>query len=323
MPRLGPGSSTFKPHILTDPADGFSNPPISRSNVDFPQPDAPIKQTNSPLLMVSDAFLSAKIVPPGPSKDFESALISRMGVPLAMLRAPCQGLAPAPLHDLIRYETGQSDDDHSGNDDFGAGQLARIHDHGAKAGLNPGHFADDDHHPGETEAEPKTREDAGKRGWQDDLRKHRGPGGAEHAGGFEKARIDAADPESCIDQNRIKSPQEDEKECTLRADTENDHRKRRPSRDGHRAQELECGLQSSADGRNPPDQHAKRKRRKRCQSKSPIDARSGRQEMGEEHPAESIVIEAAKRQIPNRAAYLHGRRDQAAAIVFCGGPPEQ
>jgi hypothetical protein len=48
MPRLGPGPVIGMPHIKTSPCVAASNPAAMRSRVDFPQPDAPIRQTNSP-----------------------------------------------------------------------------------------------------------------------------------------------------------------------------------------------------------------------------------------------------------------------------------
>src|SRR5262249_7624965 len=55
MPRSGPGPATGAFHILTLPALGASNPPISRNKVDLPQPEAPIRQMNSPSSIVSEA----------------------------------------------------------------------------------------------------------------------------------------------------------------------------------------------------------------------------------------------------------------------------
>jgi hypothetical protein len=47
---LGPRASIGAPDMKACPRVGDSNPATIRSNVDFPHPDAPIRQTNSPLL---------------------------------------------------------------------------------------------------------------------------------------------------------------------------------------------------------------------------------------------------------------------------------
>ena len=70
-----------------------------------------------------------------------------------MLRAPGQQAAAEHHHGVVGEESGDADDGHAGDDDLGAGKLAGVHDHGAEAGLDAGHLADDDHYPGEAEAQ--------------------------------------------------------------------------------------------------------------------------------------------------------------------------
>ena len=48
MPRSGPGPTIASPSIVTLPLVGISSPATMFSSVDFPQPDAPTMQTNSP-----------------------------------------------------------------------------------------------------------------------------------------------------------------------------------------------------------------------------------------------------------------------------------
>ena len=49
MPRSGPGPAIGLSHIKACPRVGVSKPATMRNSVDFPQPEAPIRQTNSPL----------------------------------------------------------------------------------------------------------------------------------------------------------------------------------------------------------------------------------------------------------------------------------
>ena len=46
------------PHTFIVPSKSLSSPPIRYSSVDFPLPDAPIRDTNSPCLTSSDILLS-------------------------------------------------------------------------------------------------------------------------------------------------------------------------------------------------------------------------------------------------------------------------
>src|ERR1700730_17103444 len=68
------------PHISPCPDGGCSKPAMMRSNVDLPQPDAPIRQMNSPLWMVRLAPDSALIGWACSLKNFETSLISTIGV---------------------------------------------------------------------------------------------------------------------------------------------------------------------------------------------------------------------------------------------------
>src|SRR5579864_2802784 len=52
MPRLGSGPAIGLPHIKASPDEGVSKPARMRSRVDLPQPEAPIRQTNSPLAIL-------------------------------------------------------------------------------------------------------------------------------------------------------------------------------------------------------------------------------------------------------------------------------
>ncbi len=62
MPRVGSGPAIGRPHIRASPEEGWSKPAMMRSRVDLPQPEAPIRQMNSPLLIERLAPESAWIV---------------------------------------------------------------------------------------------------------------------------------------------------------------------------------------------------------------------------------------------------------------------
>ena len=64
MPRLGPGPDIGTPHIRLSPCVAVSNPAAIRSSVDLPQPDAPIRQMNSPFLTFRLAPRKASIDQP-------------------------------------------------------------------------------------------------------------------------------------------------------------------------------------------------------------------------------------------------------------------
>jgi hypothetical protein len=118
MPRSGPGPAIRLPFISTSPSLGVSNPAIIRSRVDFPQPEAPIRQTNSPRPISRLTALSASISPPAVTNRLLTASILRIGLSAgadavrgrnlgrtsatsAMLRAPAQDAAAQRADRLV------------------------------------------------------------------------------------------------------------------------------------------------------------------------------------------------------------------------------
>ena len=102
---LASGQRQHKPYVVTKQVDsaspllGGSKPAMIRSRVDLPQPEAPIRQMNSPLAIVRLAPDSALIVWSCSLKTLSTPLISMMGSP-----RPCgagdaaeAGAAEAPL----------------------------------------------------------------------------------------------------------------------------------------------------------------------------------------------------------------------------------
>src|SRR5882724_11816464 len=135
MPRSGAGPRIGLSHISALPRVAVSNPATMRSNVDLPQPEAPIRQTNSPLLTRRFASRSASMRSPLNSNCLVKPLSSRIGtVASDIVRAPAQQPAAEPHHDAIGDETRNADHDHAGDDNLRSRKLPRFHDDRAQAG---------------------------------------------------------------------------------------------------------------------------------------------------------------------------------------------
>src|SRR5262245_15090277 len=148
MPRDGSGPSIGLPHISAWPDEGCSKPAMMRSRVDLPQPEAPIKQTNSPLAMVSEASDSAWIVCSCSWNCLNTRSIRMIGIDasaIAVARAPAQQAIADADDDAVRNVARQPDHDHAADHEIGARQRARIHDDGTQALRHAGHLADHDH----------------------------------------------------------------------------------------------------------------------------------------------------------------------------------
>src|ERR1700687_760637 len=64
MPRFAGGTPFISlPSIRRSPEVCSSSPAMTRSSVDFPQPDGPTQTTNSPVLTSSSTFLRTSVAP--------------------------------------------------------------------------------------------------------------------------------------------------------------------------------------------------------------------------------------------------------------------
>src|SRR3954471_20755876 len=165
MPRSGPGPVIGEPYISTAPAVAVSKPAMIRSSVDFPQPEAPIKQTNSPFDIVRLTSRNASTVCSPMLKRLLKPLMASVGRALRcsaasgmMLRAPCEQPVVERNDRAVGQKPGQPDDDHPGDDEIGARQSAAVHDHRAQAFGHTRHFTDHNENPGEAVAQPQAIE---------------------------------------------------------------------------------------------------------------------------------------------------------------------
>src|SRR5580693_9867351 len=132
MPRLGPGPVIGMPHIRLSPLVAGSKPAAIRSSVDLPQPEAPIRQMNSPFLTRRLAPRSASIDRPFCEKTLPTFFISRIGIVASAMGGTPGQEPPADQHyELVGQEAEHADHDHAADHNFGARQLARFHDDGA------------------------------------------------------------------------------------------------------------------------------------------------------------------------------------------------
>src|SRR5690242_19350970 len=120
MPRLGSGPSIGLPHIRACPSEGCSKPAMMRSRVDLPQPEAPIRQTNSPLAMVRLAPASAWIVWSCSVKTLSTPSISMIGSSAMVCGTPTQQAVADRHDDAVRDIARDADHDHAADDELGA-----------------------------------------------------------------------------------------------------------------------------------------------------------------------------------------------------------
>src|SRR5579863_1595649 len=222
MPRSLPGPAMALRSIETSPVVGSSNPAMMRSRVDLPQPEAPIRQTNSPSGMARSTGASASSSPSPTAKRLVTPRTVRMSACplLTVLWAPAQEAVADRYDDAVGDESTGADDDHAGDHEVGARQRAAVHHHRAQAGGNAGHFANHDQNPGKSVGDPQAGKDRREGCRQHDLAKHGRPRAAEHGSGLEQFGIDRAHPENRVEQDRIKCTQEDQEDRRVGSEAE-------------------------------------------------------------------------------------------------------
>src|SRR3984957_6426646 len=113
MPRSRPGPVMALPSIEASPVVGSSKPAMMRNSVDFPQPDAPIRQTNSPWGTVRSTGASASISSSPTAKRLVTPRTFRMigfGLLLKVLRTPAEQAIADRHDDPVGNEPARADD---------------------------------------------------------------------------------------------------------------------------------------------------------------------------------------------------------------------
>src|SRR4051812_36302421 len=135
---------------------------MMRSSVDFPQPEAPTRQTNSPCAIsrligdsasTSSSPIGKRLVAP------RIVSMCEFSPSFMMLRTPLQDAVADHHNNPIGDEAAGTDDDHPGNDQIGARQRAAIHDNRSQPGRDTGHFADHYQDPRKAMRDTKSVED--------------------------------------------------------------------------------------------------------------------------------------------------------------------
>ena len=259
-----------------------------RSSVDLPQPEAPIRQTNSPRSTTRLAPRSASM----PRRPFARMSCRRAAHPQDQPSQPCEGLqaqqalarASAPP---VGEEAGHADHAHAGHHDLGARELPRVHDHRAEPVCTPvisPTTITTQAKPRPSRRPVKIARQRGRQHHAEELRRARA---AEHRRRLEQARIDAAHGEDGVDQDRIEGAERDQEEGRAGP---------RPNRiidsgshavTGIGRRNWKIGSSSCAHEFKPPDQHAQRQRHQGRQQESAIDPAHRCQQMDEQHAADT------------------------------------
>src|SRR5262249_55289786 len=130
MPRSLAGPAIGLPRTVTAPVVGSSKPATIRNRVDLPQPEAPLRHTNSPWLRRRSRRASASISSSPTGKRLVTPLsASRAGRARSamVLRAPGEETVADQHDDPVGDEAAGPDHDHAGDDEVGARERPAVH----------------------------------------------------------------------------------------------------------------------------------------------------------------------------------------------------
>src|ERR1051325_3608247 len=305
------GARIGRPSIKTSPRSGASNPASTFRSVDFPQPDGPTMETNSPSRTVNDMSSTADTRP--------SPALKLLHIALTAILAPTdeppadflQGLQPS--HDDVQQQADRADDDHPRDHEvIPHARIARIDDEIAESRVDPDHLRGDHDEPPYAQRHSHAGDDRRKGARDDDRAEQLEPGDPEvlrranvlaphhrHA----RRRADNEGKERC---------QKDEKRRPEIAHTEPQDGQRDPGDRGDRAQHLDRGVERREGRRGPAHQDSQRNRQQNRQAVSEGDAVERRRHMPNQH--------AVLRQFRHAPQHLRRRGEDDASAG--GEPPD-
>src|ERR1700757_3619586 len=116
MPRSLPGPVIAASYTRTSPDVGASKPAMIRRRVDLPHPEAPIRQTNSPLPTMRSTLCNASTRSwPIVKVLLTSRTWRKVRRSSMVLRAPAQDAIVDRNDDAVAQEAGDADHDHAGD----------------------------------------------------------------------------------------------------------------------------------------------------------------------------------------------------------------
>src|SRR3990167_6689051 len=133
-----PGPVTGRLSTSSSPAVCTSSPPMVRSSVLLPQPEAPTNVTNSLAPMLRSTLSSAWVGAPSnclvrPRMEILGGVVMVMFIASAFQIEPREGAAVRPAEQLVRHQPDEADDDDPGEDGVGLQEALRTQDRVAQA----------------------------------------------------------------------------------------------------------------------------------------------------------------------------------------------
>src|SRR3990172_9215221 len=260
--RRRSGPRTGSPSTSTAPALWRRKPPITLSSVDFPQPEGPTMQTNSPRRTSRSTSRRTWIGPPPfPGKSSESPRTATAGRPL------CSALLMAPRHLVetleppkqeIEAETDHTDQHHPRDHEVVAlARVAGVDDQVPEPRVDRDHLRGDDHEPRHPERDPHAGQDLRQRGRQDHAPEQLGAREPEVAGGAQVHGLHVVARSHGGDGDREDAREEDQEDRRRVAHAEPEDGDRDPGDGRDRTEHLDQGIEGEERALEPAEREAR------------------------------------------------------------------
>src|ERR1700722_6965511 len=138
MARSRPGAVMGVPSISNPPEERVSSPPMMRSSVDLPQPEAPTSATNSPVCSVRLMSRRAS----KESKRLARWVTCNVLISKPSFLRPWEKFAMEEAQRLVRDQADQPDGDDAHKDAVGLQKALSLQDGVAQAGIGCHQFGD-------------------------------------------------------------------------------------------------------------------------------------------------------------------------------------
>src|SRR5688572_15622702 len=226
-PRSGPGPPISRSARISAPAVGCNRPATRLSSVDLPQPEWPIRDTNSPRSTIRStpamASKPSKLIPTPSMRRYFSGSIAE---------------PPRQQHQPLLEQQADDADGEDGDDDVLDLQVVPFVPHPeADADAAGEHLGGDDHQPGDADRQAHAGDHVGQHRGEENLREDLPLGQVQHARHVEVVLRDLAHADRGVDDHRPQAADEDHPDCRRVGGLEYQQADRQPGERRHRLEQ--------------------------------------------------------------------------------------
>src|SRR5882762_1783874 len=283
-PRSGPGPVTSRSASRMWPSVASSSPATMLSNVDLPQPECPISETNSPAWMSRLISSSAQNGPFLVSNTMRTLSICRYrSLMSSSLVAEAAGEQD---HALLEREADQADREYRDDDVLDVEVVPFVPHPEADADAAGEHLRRDDHQPGDADRQAHARDHVREHHREQDLPEYRPLGKIEHPRDVEIVLLDMAHAHGGVHDHRPQAADEDDVDRGRVGGLEHHQTDRQPGERRHRLQDADDRRRHVGEEAKAPEHEPERNADERGQAEADADP----SQRGEHVPADALVV---------------------------------